>query len=122
ERDDVVLERLRSGIARDRLDLSQLLGHAGVEGRSEMTVVDEVELRVLQRQRTLDEKGIGRFGGHALARHDDSGDDGCCVSTEDAHVTAGIDRVAGRLSQYRRAAAKLTVERTSRRGPGSHLP
>ena len=64
-RDDGVLEGRRLRVAGDRIHLPQLLGHAGVEGRREIGVLDRVELRVVEVELTGGgERAAVRIGGH----------------------------------------------------------
>jgi hypothetical protein len=72
-RDDGVLERHGGSIARDRIDLLALLGHAGFDRRTEVGVLDPVEGRQLIRQRTrlherIDPHGCGRHDGIGSGR------------------------------------------------------
>ena len=64
---DGVFEGRGIGVVGDGLDFLQLLGHAGIEGGSEMAVLDLVELRVMQRQRALGEERVGSLGGFGSA-------------------------------------------------------
>ncbi len=77
-RQDGVVEGRRLAVIGDGLDLAGVFGHAAVEGRREIAVLDLVELRVLVRQGALLEEGIhgvlgvvggrlGRSGGGAQA-------------------------------------------------------
>src|SRR5690606_29284579 len=50
ESDDRVLERRRLAVRRNRVDLGELLGHAALERRGEVLVLDPVERRILKGQ------------------------------------------------------------------------
>src|SRR3546814_16692396 len=54
---------------RSRLHLGQFRGHPAVERRREVAVADLVELRIVQRQRTVGGKRIGGGSGGGLVGH-----------------------------------------------------
>ena len=58
QRDDRVFEGRRLGVGRDRFDLLQLLGHSLFIGRRKMFVLDLVEGRVMEIERTFFEERI----------------------------------------------------------------
>jgi hypothetical protein len=67
--DEGVLEGGGGGVARDGGDLGELLGHAAVQGRGEMAVLDPIKGRVAERQRARLEERVGRGGGRGGGKH-----------------------------------------------------
>ena len=68
QRHDGVVEARRLLAVGNRRHLRQLFGHALLEGRREITVLDLVELRVLEGQRALGEERIAYGHGGGLGR------------------------------------------------------
>jgi hypothetical protein len=84
-RDDGVVERRRRLAVRDRGDFLQMLAHAGFEGRLEVLVLDLVEGRIVERQRTdLGERIRGVEGGWGCGCCCYGGDGGGCIGKRDA--------------------------------------
>jgi hypothetical protein len=62
QRDDRVLERGRSGVGGDRLDLRALLGHPGLERPGEVLLADRGEVGVAEGQRARGEERVRAHG------------------------------------------------------------
>src|SRR5690606_27971991 len=123
---DGVLEGRRLAVVGDGLDLAQRLGHAGVEGRGEVLVADQVEARILQRQVAGDEQRVVLGGGGLFAGRGGGGIGGAVTRGQaqsedggDGQVKSGSHVGGGSCGS---GGARILTARARRRHAAGPLP